>query len=552
MPDQSVWIEKMELQGFRVFLQKQTLSLASNGAPLSLAIFGPNARGKSSLVDSIEYYFSSDSTLERLGRRTLQTRAGPIAVEHVDAQDEGINTKVHFWFRQGAEKFDEERPVASPIPGAASRILSTIKVPFVIRGHELRKFVEETTPGDQYKELANWFGLDPLLKIQQNLRTLRRRVRERADSTVAADERSRDLTLLIDGEVVTWDEQGVCNWFNNNILAALDDSLAFTSFSRDDPTLAILSIRKEAEQEQLGLAQLRRASSLLKELDSPPEGTDKEHGGNIVSFEWATLRLREAIVHEGVERSKASDSVFSQVWNDAKKLFDDGNILGICPVCDTDLSVGPHGSHAGVRTSIDARLSGLADYREAEQELDTSRRQVGQSLESLRSSVGAAITTLVDVGYVDPFVAPEQTRHGRVVPPAPRGRIPSHLSPRDRMRRKLQTRRGRQRYALRMQTVEPVFGQIKQGRGFRQFLLRGLEKVNGEWSLICTGHNLLKLFRFGVNLHRKARVHGPAQRIRNFCRGSEHGAIRKAIWGLAGATGTISCRDPLSLTRKNR
>ena len=48
-----------------------------------------------------------------------------------------------------------------------------------------------------------------------------------------------------------------------------------------------------------------------------------------------------------------------------------------------------------------------------------------------------------------------------------------------------------------MATVEPVFGQIKQGRGFRQFLMRGLEKVQGEWSLICTGHNLLKLFRHG-------------------------------------------------------
>ena len=126
-----------------------------------------------------------------------------------------------------------------------------------------------------------------------------------------------------------------------------------------------------------------------------------------------------------------------------------------------------------------------------------------------------AVDELYALG-VDPFVAPEQTRHGRVVPPAPRGRIPSHLSPRDRMRRKLQTKRGRQRYALRMQTVEPVSGQIKQGRGFRQFLLRGLEKVNGEWSLICTGHNLLKLFRFGANLHRKARADGPAQRIRNF------------------------------------
>lgn len=56
-------------------------------------------------------------------------------------------------------------------------------------------------------------------------------------------------------------------------------------------------------------------------------------------------------------------------------------------------------------------------------------------------------------------------------------------------------RRGarRSRYRLRKQTVEPVFGQIKQARGFRQFLLRGIDKVSAEWSLICTVHNLLKL-----------------------------------------------------------
>ena len=72
-----------------------------------------------------------------------------------------------------------------------------------------------------------------------------------------------------------------------------------------------------------------------------------------------------------------------------------------------------------------------------------------------------AVDELYALG-VDPIVAPEQTRHGRVVPPAPRGRTPRHLSPRDRMRRKLQTRRGRKRYALRMETVEPVFGQISR------------------------------------------------------------------------------------------
>ena len=50
-------------------------------------------------------------------------------------------------------------------------------------------------------------------------------------------------------------------------------------------------------------------------------------------------------------------------------------------------------------------------------------------------------------------------------------------------------------YARRKVIVEPPFGQIKQARGFRQFLLRGLVKVTGEWSLITLTHNLLKLYR---------------------------------------------------------
>ena len=118
----------------------------------------------------------------------------------------------------------------------------------------------------------------------------------------------------------------------------------------------------------------------------------------------------------------------------------------------------------------------------------------------------AAAVDELHVPGVDPYIAPYKTRHGTVPPPAPRGRIPGGLSARGRMRRKLQTRRGRQRYALRMGTVEPVFGQIKQGRGFRQFLLRGLDKVEAEWLLICTGHNLLKLF--GSSLNRPGRAPG--------------------------------------------
>lgn len=80
---------------------------------------------------------------------------------------------------------------------------------------------------------------------------------------------------------------------------------------------------------------------------------------------------------------------------------------------------------------------------------------------------------------------------------APRGRIPKNLSSRDRMERKLLTKRGRNLYKLRGQTVEPVFGQIKSRR-CDTFMRRGFQAARSEWRLICATHNLLKLFRSGV------------------------------------------------------
>jgi len=63
------------------------------------------------------------------------------------------------------------------------------------------------------------------------------------------------------------------------------------------------------------------------------------------------------------------------------------------------------------------------------------------------------------------------------------------------MRRKLQTKKGAAIYSARKTIVEPVFGQIKQAHGFRQSLLRGLKKVQGELAIICLTHNILKLHR---------------------------------------------------------
>jgi hypothetical protein len=95
---------------------------------------------------------------------------------------------------------------------------------------------------------------------------------------------------------------------------------------------------------------------------------------------------------------------------------------------------------------------------------------------------------------IDPYIATERLKHHEQIA-APRGRCPKSLTAKQRMARKLRTRRGRERYARRKAMVEPVFGQIKHGRGFRQLLLRGQKKMRAEWRLVSLTHNLLKLWR---------------------------------------------------------
>src|SRR5712691_7574184 len=89
---------------------------------------------------------------------------------------------------------------------------------------------------------------------------------------------------------------------------------------------------------------------------------------------------------------------------------------------------------------------------------------------------------------IDGYVAPGRAKH----PTAENGKIGGPLT--QQMRKKIDDGGFETPYRLRKQVVEPVFGQIKQARGFRQFLLRGVVKVRAEWAMICTAHNLLKLF----------------------------------------------------------
>jgi transposase len=141
-------------------------------------------------------------------------------------------------------------------------------------------------------------------------------------------------------------------------------------------------------------------------------------------------------------------------------------------------------------------------------------RQAVPMVEQARANLDAAGVTeaieaaLGDAGYyseanatdlkrrgIEPYLATERLKHHEKVASAPRGRIPKDLSAKQRMARKLRTKEGREKYAKRKGMIEPIFGQVKQVLGFRQFSLRGMASMRGEWRLMATVHNLLKLWR---------------------------------------------------------
>jgi transposase len=141
------------------------------------------------------------------------------------------------------------------------------------------------------------------------------------------------------------------------------------------------------------------------------------------------------------------------------------------------------------------------------------KKQVRPMVEQLKQNLAAVGVTekvkemVADSGFyseanveyleaegIDPYIATGRLKHHEQVA-APRGRCPQGLTAKQRMARKLRAKRGRERYARRKAMVEPVFGQIKHGRGFRQLLLRGRKKMLAEWRLVSLTHNLLKLWR---------------------------------------------------------
>lgn len=394
MTDAPYFLRTLGLTGFRAYLQPKTFDFSKKRC---LGIFAPNGNGKSSVIDALEFMFSKDGTLDRLGQRTVNNQAGPAALAHNRAEEAKIVPGVAVSFIKGKDVFDGNRAASGtkrPMPPIAEVLNACFAVNPIIRGHALRTFVEVHTAEQRYTDVATWLQLGPLVDVQKNLRALRTQVKAVAENT----ECQRRVNVQISKEtaqiVAQWDDAEVQSYINTSLLSPLDNTLALASLAADDPAYAELDKRAQAEERQVGLAglrQIRQAAASLWVESKGCETAEITITGAIPAFEAAKDALLVAVKVEADERGKAGDAVFQALWKATEPLFaEDISPPDDCPVCTTPLAQTAAGSAAAIRAHVAQHLANLADYAKAKKALDDAKNAAMRA----HTRLGAALPAL--------------------------------------------------------------------------------------------------------------------------------------------------------------
>lgn len=306
------------------------------GRPRSIAIFGRNGFGKSGYADAIEYLFSFDGEVGHLGKGGADSeQGGKHAIPHVLAVEKGITPEISAEFSQieSDRRVSATRPVVTgrndPRPDEIGLVLQHSPAHRILRQHDLRRFVVDMAPGEKFSEFARWIGLENTAKLLSHLTTTENTLRD-TDVDREISERIQSIESHTSGKFITYDPNSIYQWCDDAIRKHIDQLKPIYSISDLEEAIRLLRKRRES---LLLESQAAQAHVARDQLLSTLQALMSERG----QLHLIDTLLPSVLASEQSEiaaKSKASQSIFQEVWTSAKRVIDEQK-PGNCPICKT-------------------------------------------------------------------------------------------------------------------------------------------------------------------------------------------------------------------------
>ena|GEM_PF-938326 len=398
------WIvAKLSIIGVKGILDRAgDFKLAKRHSPRSVAIYAPNACGKSGYADAVEYLFSEDGGVEHLGKGGIDSECGgKHAIPHVLAEERGIDPTISMTLvnSETGKTVQISRPVktgrADSIPPELSAIVCTAPAHRILRQHDLRSFVVDMSPGEKYTELSRWLGLMRLEQVLKHLVTTSNAL-ESTDLDREIDERVRDIAQHTSDSVTRYDERALLRWCTAETERHLGKSFAI--HSSEDITRAVqaLSQRRHRIILSSGAAESYQAKLALNQIAT---GLVSQEG----QLQVCNTALTKAVAAERQTeqvRAAAKNSVFQEVWDAAKRVLE-SQVTDECPVCLTPWRSTKVGSQRGALLHIKTSLNDLVKLAAAQSKQQKATHELETALRELETCLATIPTEAKKVSLTE-------------------------------------------------------------------------------------------------------------------------------------------------------
>ena len=262
-----------------------------------------------------------------------------------------------------------------------------------------------------------------------------------------------------------------------------------------------LSIPKEIARREDRMARLKKAKAVIEErFEQVRREKQADYDAKMKAREESTREGKKPRGRKPKPPAKKPEDKAQYNFTDAdSRIMKAGKSEAFEQSYNAQAAVDVEGSYLILGKRVTNLSNDKKELKPTLDSVDEAVRQVDEALADSGYFSEAAVEEIESDGKTTVYAAVEKQAHGRTVAQLEKGKHPpppdDNASMTEQMRWRLRTRKGKERYKLRKQTVEPVFGIIKEAMGFRQFHLRGSPKVELEWDLVTLAYNMRRMFK---------------------------------------------------------